>query len=111
MSITTTVTKPKPKPKPKKAQTLASSLSKLSTSSRGVPSDKDFHFFNNFEYFKNPICEIFNKSTSMLYTINDNAQVWRQQEGPPKAVAAFLEADMDDAYDWERRVSESGRGG
>ena len=111
MSITTTVTKPKPKPKPTKAQTLASSLSKLSTSSRSVPSDKDFHFFNNFKYFKNPICEIFNKSTSMLYTINDNAQVWRQQEGPPKAVAAFLEADMDDAYDWERRVSESGRGG
>ena len=94
-----------------KAQTLASSLSKLSTSSRGVPSGKDFHFFNNFEYFKNPICEIFNKSTSMLYTINDNAQVWRQQEGPPKVVAAFPEADMDDAYDWERRVSESGRGG
>ena len=82
-----------------KAQTLASSLSKLSASSRGVPSGKDFHFFNNFDDFKNPICEIFNKSTSMLYTINDNAQVWRQQEGPPKAVAAFLEADMDDAYD------------
>ena len=59
-----------------KAQTLASSLSKLSTSSRSVPSSKDFHFFNNF---KNPICEIFNKSTSMLHTINDNAQVWRQQ--------------------------------
>ena len=82
-----------------KAQTLASSLSKLSTSSRGVPFGKDFHFFNNFDDFKNPICEIFNKSTSMLHTINDNAQVWRQQEGPPKAVAAFLEADMDDAYD------------
>ena len=111
MSITTTVTKPKPKPKPTKAQTLASSLSKLSTSSRGVPSGKDFHFFNNFDDFKNPICEIFNKSMSMLHTINDNAQVWRQQEGPPKADAAFPEADMDDAYDWERRVSESGRGG
>ena len=99
------------KAKANKAQTLASSLSKLSASSRGVPSGKDFHFFNNFDDFKNPICEIFNKSTSMLHTINDNAQVWRQQEGPPKVVAAFLETDMDDAYDWERRVSESGRGG
>ena len=98
------------KAKADKAQTLASSLSKLSTSSHGVPSGKDFHFFNNFD-FKNPICEIFNKSMLMLHTINDNAQVWRQQEGPPKAVAAFPEADMDDAYDWERRVSESGRGG
>ena len=94
-----------------KAQTLASSLSKLSTSSHGVPSGKDFHFFNNFDNFKNPICEIFNKSTSMLHTINDNAQVWRQQERLPKVVAAFPEADMEDAYDWERRVSESGRGG
>ena len=55
-----------------KAQTLASSLSKFSASSRGVPSGKDFHF-NNFDDFKNPICEISNKSTSMLHTINDNA--------------------------------------
>ena len=61
------------KAKANKAQTLASSLSKLSTSSRGVPSSKDFHFFNNFDDFKNPICEISNKSTSMLHTINDNA--------------------------------------
>ena len=56
-----------------KAQTLASSLSKLSTSSRGVPSGKDFHFFNNFDDFKNPIYEIFNKSMWMLHIINDNA--------------------------------------
>ena len=56
-----------------KAQTLASSLSKLSTSSRGVPFGKDFHFFNNFDDFKNPIYEIFNKSMSMLHIINDNA--------------------------------------
>nr|POE78900.1 protein rrp6-like 2 [Quercus suber] len=62
-----------------KAQTLASSLSKLSASSRGVPFGKDFHFLNNFDDFKNPIREISNKSTSMLHTINDNAQVWRQQ--------------------------------
>ena len=90
-----------------KAQTLASSLSKLSASSRGVPSGKDCHFFNNFDDFKNPIHEISNKSTSMLHTINDNAQVWRQQEGPPNAVAAFPEVDMADDYDWERRGEES----
>ena len=90
-----------------KAQTLASSLSKLSASSRGVPSGKDFHFFNNFDDFKNPIREISNKSTSMLHAINDNAQVWRQQEGPPKAAtAAFPEADMDDAYDWLVNVND-----
>ena len=63
------------KAKADKAQTLASSLSKLSASSRDVPSGKDFHFFNNF---KNPIREISNKSTSMLHTINNNAQVWRK---------------------------------
>ena len=56
-----------------KAQTLASSLSKLSTSSRDIPFGKDFHFFNNFNDFKNPIREISNKSTLMLHTINDNA--------------------------------------
>ena len=91
-----------------KAQTLASSLSKLSASSRGVPSGKDFHFFNNFDDFKNPIREISNRSTSMLHAINDNAQVWRQQEGPPKAAAAaaFPEADMDDAYDWLVNVND-----
>ena len=87
---------------------LASSLSKLSASSRGVPSGKDFHFFNNFDDFKNPIREISNRSTSMLHAINENAQVWRQQEGPPKAAAAtaFPEADMDDAYDWLVNVND-----
>lgn len=83
------------------AQTLASSLSKLSASSRGVPSGKDFHFFNNFDDFKNPIREISNKSTSMLHSINNNAR----QEGPPKA-AAFPEEDMDDAYDWLVNVND-----
>ena len=48
-----------------KAQTLDSSLSKRSASSRGVPSGKDFHFFNNFDDIKNPIREISNKSTLM----------------------------------------------
>ena len=90
-----------------KAQTLVPSLSKIFTSSRDVPFGKDFHFFNNFDNFKNPIREISNKSTSMLHTINDDAQVWRQQEGPPKAAAAFLEVDMDDDYDWKRRGEES----
>ncbi|KAL4607148.1 hypothetical protein ACB092_09G153700 [Castanea dentata] len=84
------------------AQTLASSLSKLSASSRGVPSGKDFHFFNNFDDFKNPIREISNKSTSMLHSINNNAR----QEGPPKAAAAFPEEDMDDAYDWLVNVND-----
>ncbi|KAM3690588.1 hypothetical protein ACJW31_09G131000 [Castanea mollissima] len=84
------------------AQTLASSLSKLSASSRGVPSGKDFHFFNNFDDFKNPIREISNKSTSMLLAINNNAR----QEGPPKAAAAFPEEDMDDAYDWLVNVND-----
>ena len=48
-----------------KIQTLASLLSKLFASSRDVPFRKDFHFFNNFNDFKNPIREISNKSTLM----------------------------------------------
>nr|POF08842.1 ran-binding protein 1 like b [Quercus suber] len=65
--------------KANKTQTLASSLSKPSASFRGIPSDKDFHFFNNFDDFKNPLyCE------SSLF-LNHSLQ---HQSQKPKAMAS-----------------------
>jgi exosome complex exonuclease RRP6 len=84
---------------------LASSLSKLSASSRAVPSGKDFHFFNNFDEFKLPIQEISKKSQSMLETIGSSeARVW----GDNKKDMAFPSNtdDMDDAYDWLVNVND-----
>ncbi|KAF3456490.1 hypothetical protein FNV43_RR01141 [Rhamnella rubrinervis] len=56
--------------------TLGSSLSKLSGSSRGIPSNKDFHFFYNFDEFKAPVEEISRQSQSMLESIGSSARVW-----------------------------------
>lgn len=49
----------------KNTEPLSSSIEKLSGSSRGIPSDKDFLFLYNFDDFKTPIKEIGEKSQSM----------------------------------------------
>lgn len=81
---------------------LASSVSKLSGSSRGLPSGKDFHFFYNFEEFKVPLQEISKKSQSMLEAISfSTAHVWGSKE------MAFPDTDdMEDAYDWLVNVND-----
>lgn len=48
----------------KNTEPLSSSIEKLSGSSSGIPSDKDFHFLYNFDDFKTPIKEIGEKSES-----------------------------------------------
>ncbi|KAL2963035.1 hypothetical protein AAZX31_17G178100 [Glycine max] len=70
---------------------LSSSVAKLAASSRCIPSDKDFHFYRNFEEFKVPVEEIARESRSMLEAI-----------GAAAAHAAFPDNDVDDdaAYDW-----------
>ncbi|GLT54158.1 hypothetical protein SLA2020_273800 [Shorea laevis] len=81
---------------------LASSVSNLSGSSRGVSSGKDFHFFNNFDEFKAPIQEISKKSQSMLEAIGSStARVWGAKE-----MAFPANGDMDDAYDWLVNVND-----
>jgi exosome complex exonuclease RRP6 len=94
----------------KKAQTLhalttgslASSVSNLSGSSRGLPSGKDFHFFNNFDEFKAPIQEISKKSQSMLEAIGSStAGVWGDKE-----MAFPAHGDIDDAHDWLVNVND-----
>ncbi|RDX95637.1 Protein RRP6-like 2, partial [Mucuna pruriens] len=73
---------------------LSSSVAKLAASSRCLPSDKDFHFYRNFEEFKVPVEEIARESRSMLEAI-----------GVAAAHAAFP-ADVDDAYDWLVNVND-----
>ncbi|XP_062166108.1 protein RRP6-like 2 [Alnus glutinosa] len=81
---------------------LASSVSELSGSSRGVPSGKDFHFFYNFDEFKAPIQEISKKSQSMLEAIGSStARVWGDKE-----MTFPARSDIDDAYDWLVNVND-----
>lgn len=77
---------------------LSSSVSRLSSSSRAIPSDKDFHFFYNFNEFKLPIKEIVSKSQSLLETIGSSSHIW----GKPAA----LPEDIDDAYDWLVNIND-----
>uniref|UniRef100_A0A5B7BSC4 Putative exosome component 10 n=1 Tax=Davidia involucrata TaxID=16924 RepID=A0A5B7BSC4_DAVIN len=77
---------------------LSSSTAKLSGSSRGIPSEKDFHFYYNFEDFKVPMKEIAEKSESMLDAIGSSAHIWGKEMGFPQ--------DLDDAYDWLVNVND-----
>lgn len=77
---------------------LSTSVSKLSGSSRVIPSDKDFHFFNNFDEFKVPINEIAQKSESILESIGSSSHLWGKEMSFPK--------DLDDAYDWLVNVND-----
>ncbi|XP_027359392.1 protein RRP6-like 2 isoform X2 [Abrus precatorius] len=74
---------------------LSSSVAKLAASSRCIPSDKDFHFYRNFEEFKVPVEEIARESRSMLEAI-----------GVAAAAHGAFPVDVDDAYDWLVNVND-----
>lgn len=71
---------------------IASSVAKLSGSARGIPSNKDFHFYYNFDEFRVPTQEIAMKSQSMLQSIGSSAHIWGKGMAFPE--------DTDEAYDW-----------
>ncbi|XP_057506695.1 protein RRP6-like 2 [Actinidia eriantha] len=77
---------------------LSSSIAKLSGSSRGLPSDKDFHFYYNFDEFKVPMKEIADSSQLILSSIGSSAHFWGKEMGFPE--------DLDDAYDWLVNVND-----
>ncbi|KAF8398053.1 hypothetical protein HHK36_016979 [Tetracentron sinense] len=77
---------------------LASSVAKLSGSARGIPSEKDYHFFYNFDEFKVPIREIAEKSQLMLESIGSSRYLWGKEMGFPE--------DSDEAYDWLVNVND-----
>lgn len=80
--------------------TISSSISKISGSSRVFPSEKDFHFYYNFDEFKGPIDEIGAKSQSMLQQINSAKQLWGGKE------MEFPQDVDDEAYDWLVNVND-----
>ncbi|KAH8480801.1 hypothetical protein Peur_062385 [Populus x canadensis] len=94
-------------PKPQTLQTLtathlSSSISNLSASSRSIPSNKDFHFYYNFDEFKVPIQEIAAKSQSLLESIGSSSSndLFKEKLQFPSDV------DIDEAYDWLVNVND-----
>ncbi|OMO67884.1 hypothetical protein CCACVL1_20240 [Corchorus capsularis] len=84
---------------------LSSSVSSLSSSSRTLPSDQDFHFFNNFDDFKLPIDQITKTSQSLLESIGSSAKAW----GANKAINFPDKIDSiadDEAYDWLVNIND-----
>lgn len=71
---------------------LASSIQHLSDSSRNIPPGTDFHFFNNFPAFRQPITIIKDRSESLLREIGASQSLWKRPSRFP--------ADPDEAYDW-----------
>lgn len=76
----------------KSVASLSSSISRLSRSSRAVPSDKDFHFYHNFEGFRVPVKEIAAASQAMLEMIGSSTDIWGREMTYPE--------DLDERYDW-----------
>ncbi|CAO2827105.1 unnamed protein product [Amaranthus hypochondriacus] len=79
---------------------ISSSISKLSGSSRALPSEKDFHFYYNFDEFRAPIDEISSKSQSMLQQINVAKQLWDGKD------MEFPQDIDDESYDWLVNVND-----
>ncbi|XP_034223777.1 protein RRP6-like 2 isoform X3 [Prunus dulcis] len=77
---------------------LSSSISKLSGSSRGIPSNQDFYFYRNFDEFKVPIEHITEQSQLMLGSVGSSAPIWGKKMAFPQ--------DLDDAYDWLVNVND-----
>ncbi|KAK8260390.1 hypothetical protein V6Z12_D13G118300 [Gossypium hirsutum] len=79
--------------------TFSSSLSSLSSSSRTLPSNQDFHFFKNFDGFKLPIDQIAKISDSLLESIGSSAKTWCANKAInfPDRIGSIAD---DEAYDW-----------
>ncbi|KAE8713430.1 Polynucleotidyl transferase [Hibiscus syriacus] len=78
---------------------LSSSLFSLSSSSRTLPSNQDFHFFNNFNDFKLTIDQIAKISDSFLESIGASAKTWGANKviNLPNNIESIVD---DEAYDW-----------
>ncbi|CAN4110182.1 unnamed protein product [Withania somnifera] len=63
---------------------LPSTVAKLSGSSRGIPTDRDFHFCNNFSEFRTPISQIDKKSKEILEKVGALSQLWGKSISLPE---------------------------
>ncbi|MCD9638446.1 hypothetical protein HAX54_022442 [Datura stramonium] len=77
---------------------MPKTVAKLSGSSRGIPTDRDFHFYNNFSEFRTPISEIEKKSKEILQKVGALSELW----GKP---ISFPEEDPDDGESGEWLVN------
>ncbi|XP_073062728.1 protein RRP6-like 2 isoform X2 [Primulina eburnea] len=84
---------------------LRTSIGKLSGSSRIISSQKDFHFYNNFPEFKNPVRETGEKSKNMLIKIGASEDLLgKAVMFPPDEK---MELDDDVANDWLENVNDN----
>ncbi|XP_048235901.1 protein RRP6-like 2 isoform X2 [Ricinus communis] len=82
---------------------LSSSLSNLSGSSRTIPSNKDFHFYYNFDEFKLPIQQIARRSQSLLESIGSSNNGLFKDKNLPYPNDPDND---DDTYDWLVNVND-----
>ncbi|KAG6434093.1 hypothetical protein SASPL_105715 [Salvia splendens] len=83
---------------------LPTSVAKLSGSSRIIPSETDFHFYNNFEEFKNPIAQINDKSSTLLSIIGASEDLLGKPILLPDDKSVELDEDL--AFDWLVNVND-----
>lgn len=75
---------------------LSPSLAALSSSSRAIPSNKDFHFYNNFDGFKLPIRKIAAESDSALGSLGADNPILKDKLQFPND----LDIDDVDTHEW-----------
>ncbi|XP_073149727.1 LOW QUALITY PROTEIN: protein RRP6-like 2 [Henckelia pumila] len=83
---------------------LRTSIGKLSGSSRILPSQKDFYFYNNFPEFKNPVREISEKSKNLLMKIGASEDLLGKAVMFPPDEKTELDDDV--ANDWLENVND-----
>ncbi|XP_011094140.1 protein RRP6-like 2 [Sesamum indicum] len=83
---------------------LPTSMAKLSGSSRIIPSQKDFYFYNNFQEFKKPLQEIDEKSKNMLKEVGASENLFGK--AIPLPDDKDVELDDDVALDWLVNVND-----
>ncbi|KAM3362823.1 protein RRP6-like 2 [Capsicum galapagoense] len=77
---------------------LPSTVAKLSGSSRGIPTDRDFHFYNNFSEFRTPISEIDKKSKEILEKVGALSELWGKSISLPD--------DEEEAGEWLVNIND-----
>ncbi|KAK4382125.1 protein RRP6-like 2 [Sesamum angolense] len=83
---------------------LPTSMAKLSGSSRIIPSQKDFYFYNNFQEFKKPVQEIDEKSKNLLKEVGASENLFGK--AIPLPDDKDVELDDDVALDWLVNVND-----
>ncbi|KAL3326005.1 hypothetical protein AABB24_036958 [Solanum stoloniferum] len=79
---------------------LPSAVTKLSGSSRGIPTDRDFHFYNNFSEFRTPISQIDMKSKEILDKVGQLSELWG------KPISCPEDPDDEESEEWLVNIND-----